>query len=409
MEIATEVSQVLLARQPIFDKNQKVVACELLYRTEASQTDAVIPGCGSSATSQVVLNVYTSISQGGEMKQLPAFINLTRELILEGNFPDLPKDRVVMEILEDVEVDDELIAAVKKLADEGYRIALDDFEYSPKYDPLLEIAHIVKIDVYELPMEQVREHVKKLKPFGVTLLAEKIETNEMLEECIKLGFKLFQGYFLSKPQIVKGRKLESNQLAMMQLIQELQNPKTNPAKLEELIMTDPVLTYRLLRIVNSASNSLVRKVQSISEAIILLGLSQVRKWATLIAMTSAQHKPEELTRSLLLRGRMCETVADQLSMKNSAAYFMAGMLSGLDALLDIDKQTLLEEVPLDDDIKAAIRDGSGIMGNVLTNVMHYEKGQWNLLPSDLNCLIYDEAYRDSLQWTQDAMQSMHSE
>lgn len=407
MESNSNDGQILLARQPIFDKNLKVVACELLYRDELSGNSAIFADDGgSSATSAVVLNVYTSISQCGEIKHLPAFINLTRELIINGYLPKLPKDRVVLEILEDVEVDDQLIEAISQLAKQGYRIALDDFVYSPEYDPLLEIAHIVKVDVFDLNIEQVRDQIELLKPFNVTLLAEKIETHEMMNACIDLGFKLFQGYFLCKPQIVKGKKLESSHYALMKLIQELQNSKTTPARLEELIITDPVLSYRLLRIVNSASHTLVRQVNSISEAVVLLGLTQVRKWATLIAMTSANNKPDELYRIVLLRGRMCEIVAEQLSMSNTAAYFMAGMLSGLDALLDIDKTSLLSEIPLDDEIKAAIYSGDGIMGDVLNNVLNYEQGAWALLPSDLNTQIYDDAYRESLLWTQDAMQSL---
>ncbi|MBY4678414.1 EAL and HDOD domain-containing protein [Marinobacterium arenosum] len=403
----SQLGQVLMARQPIFDRNQKVVAYELLYRNEDNTEEAVLPGSGSSATSEVILNVYTSINQAGETKRVPAFINLTRELLIDGHVPDLPKRDVVIEVLEDSVVDEALIDAVRNLSEAGYRIALDDFEYTSEWAPLLELADIVKIDVYALSMAQVREQIKLVKPFRVTLLAEKIESYEVLEQCIELGFKLFQGHFLSKPKLVKGRKLESNELALMQLIQELQNPSTTPERLETLIVMDPVLTYRLLRIVNSAANNLVRKVQSVAEAIVLLGLAQIRKWATLIAMTASGEKPEELTRSLLLRGRMCELVAEKLHMANGSAFFMTGMMSGLDAVLDVDKQTLLDQVPLDDEIKAAIADGAGLMGKVLENVVNYEKGEWDLLPSDLNCQLYDEAYRDSLRWTQASMQALH--
>lgn len=402
---SSENSQVLMARQPIFDRNQKVVAYELLYRTEDAQGHALFSN--SEATSEVILNAYTSISDSGELKRVPAFINLTRDILVEQQLPEVSKKHIVLEILEDIEPDEEVVEAVRKLHAEGYRIAMDDFVYDPKFDSLLELAHIVKVDVFELSMEEVRNQVIQLKKHKVTLLAEKIETHEQLEACIDLGFKLFQGHFLSKPKVIKGKKIQGSQVALMQLIQELQSSNATPEKLEELIIRDPALTYKLLRIVNSAGYSLVRQVESIAEAIVLLGLEQVKKWATLIAMSSNQDKPEELSRSLLVRGRMCEEIAQALKLSNYGSYFMAGMLSGLHALLDIERETMLEQVPLGDDIKEAVSMGQGPIGQILRNVVNYENGDWDLLPSDLDGNLYDAAYRASLEWTQESMQAMY--
>lgn len=401
----SENSQVLMARQPIFDRNQKVVAYELLYRTEDAQGHALFSN--SEATSEVILNAYTSISDSGELKRVPAFINLTREILVEQQLPEVSKKHIVLEILEDIEPDKEVVDAVRKLHSEGYRIAMDDFVYDPKFDALLELAHIVKIDVYELGLENVRKQVQTLKKHKVTLLAEKIETHDELQACVDMGFKLFQGHFLSKPKVIKGKKIQGSQVALMQLIQELQSSQATPEKLEELIIRDPALTYKLLRIVNSAGYSLVRQVESIAEAIVLLGLEQVKKWATLIAMSSNQEKPEELSRSLLIRGRMCEEVALALKLNNYGSYFMAGMMSGLHALLDIERETMLEQVPLGDDIKDAVTMGQGPIGQILRNVVNYENGDWDLLPSDLDGNLYDAAYRASLDWTQESMQAMY--
>ncbi len=405
MDKQTQQDQVLMARQPIFDTALKVVAYELLYRTERSPEYAHIEISGSTATSQVILNIYSSINDGNDSRQLPAFINLTEELLLSGVIPDLPRDRVVLEILEDVKATPGVIRAVQTLRRDGYRIALDDFIHSPEYAPLIKLAHIVKVDVLEMSVEEIQAQVDKLRPYGVTLLAEKIETHAMLEACIEMGFTLFQGYFLSKPKLVTGRKLEGNQIALMQLMRELQSPDTTPARLEDLIVKDPVLTYRLLRIVNSAQFNLVRQVTSIAQAIVLMGLTEVRKWATLIAMTTGSDKPEELSRQLLLRGRMCEQLT--LAHVNDGAGFMVGMLSGLDALLDIDKHTLMKQVPLDDAIKAAVSTGEGELGATLSAVLMYERGDWDQLPEGLDVQLYDEAYRDSLSWTDAAIQSMN--
>lgn len=398
-------SQVLMARQPIFDRNQKVVAYELLYRTEDAQGHALFSN--SEATSEVLLNAYTSISDAGQLKQVPAFINLTRDILVEQRLPEVPKKHIVLEILEDIEPDEEVVSAVEKLHKQGYRIALDDFVYDSKFSGLLDLCQIVKVDVLEHTSEELKEQVAALRKHKVTLLAEKIENHQKLEECVDLGFKLFQGHFLSKPKVIKGKKIQGSQVALMQLIQELQNPKATPEKLEEMIIRDPALTYKLLRIVNSAGYSLVRQVESVAEAIVLLGLEQVKKWATLIAMSSSQEKPEELSRSLLIRGRMCEQIAQEKKLSNYGSYFMAGMMSGLHALLDIERDTMLEQVPLGDDIKNAVSMGQGPIGEVLRNVVNYENGDWDLLPSDLDGNLYDAAYRSSLEWTQESMQAMY--
>ncbi|WP_207061070.1 EAL and HDOD domain-containing protein [Motiliproteus sp. SC1-56] len=401
-------SQTLMARQPIFDRQLKVIAYELLYRSETGMEADFLDG--DKATSEVLLHAYTSICDQGSMKRVPAFINLTRDLLIRRSLPQLLRKQIVVEVLEDINVDEEVVAAVKSLKEEGYRVALDDFVYHDSYIPLLELVDIVKVDVLQLSHEELKEHVRLLSPYGVTLLAEKIESLEQLYECVDLGFKLFQGHFLSKPQVVKGKRLAGNSIALLQLVQELQDPNTTAADVEELIIKDPVLTFRLLRIVNSAAYSLVRKVESLNQAIVLLGLEQVKKWATLIAMSSNEDKPEELSRGLLTRGRMCELLAEAMGYPNVSSFFMVGMMSEIDALLDMEMDAILEKIPLNDDIKAAISRREGVMGQVLSAAMAYENGEWERLGEfEINDSLYESAYRHSLLWAQEAMQALADE
>ena len=408
MNTVLNKNQTLLARQPIFDRQLKVIAYELLYRGDDGD-DAVFLD-GDQATCEVLLNSYTSICDKGTMKRVPAFINLTRELIIQQSIPKALRKQVVLEILEDIEIDDELLAAVRKLREDGFRIALDDYIYHESHDPLLKLVNIVKVDIQQLNNEQIREHIKILTPFNVTLLAEKIENVEQLYECVDLGFKLFQGHFLSKPQIVKGKKITGNSIALMQLVQEIQKPNITANDIESLIIKDPVLTYKLLRIVNSAAYSLVRKVESLNQAIVMLGMEQVKKWATLIALSSNQDKPEELSRSLLARGRMCELLAEAMGYDNSSGYFMVGMMSEINALLDVEMSELLEQIPLHDDIKTAISNRSGRMGMVLEATMAYEHGEWERLGEfDINDTLYESAYRQGIEWAQEAMQALNED
>jgi len=404
MDTTTAFSQTPMARQPIFDEHQKVVAYQLLYRPEDGGVANVT---GSDLSGEMILSVYTSISDAGAIRRVPAFLPVDRELLLSGAIPDLARKQVVIELEPGSEPDPQYDRAVLNLMKDGYRICLGGFSYSPRYDNLLKMAQIVKLDVRRFDDAQLQQQLDLITPLKVALLAEGIEQFSQLERCVEMGFRLYQGSFLSKPKRVEGRRVSANQVTLMQLIQELQSPTATPEKLEALILRDPVLTFKLLRIVNSAAYTLVRKVDSIAQAVVLLGLEQVRKWATLIAMSANRDKPEELARQLLIRGHMSELIAEGTNRPNTSSYFMAGMMSGLHAMLDIDQEALLEQVSLADDIKQAIRDGSGPIGAVLSNVIHYESGDWDLLPTDFDAGLYEQAYRTSLRWAQEAMQAMY--
>lgn len=407
MDSTTDKSQTLLARQPIFDHQQRVIAYELLA-SGSGHLDAMLEvDPDAESGSELLLHAYTSISDQGEIKRVPAFIRVSQKMILEGSMPALPARQVVICLRLTEPENRDLLRAIHAMVKEGYRFALYDFSYSPQYDMALKLAKIVRIDVTGMEAAEIRAQAEQLAPFKSTLLAGNISSFEALEHCIDSGYKLFQGSFLSKPKAVKGRKVSANHIALMQLIQELQKPSTTPETLEDLIIRDPILTYKLLRIVNSAAYSLVRQVESVAEAVVLLGMEQVRKWATLIAVSANKEKPEELTRILLTRGHMCETIAQSENLPNPSGFFMVGMMSGLHAMLDIDQPTLLEQLPLGDEIKQALSEGKGAMGRVLTQVMAYESGDWDQLPSDFDVALYEAAYRHSLKWTKESMQAMY--
>lgn len=399
-------NQVLMARQPIFDRQLKVIAYELLYRSDSGDVDFLD---GEQATSEMLL-AYASINDESGTKRVPAFVNLTREMLIKQSLPQVLNKQIVVEINADIAHDPEVMAAIKKLKQDGFKITLDAFFYDDALIPALKLADIVKLDVSRLSDEEVNQHLDKLAPMRVTLMAQNIDTLDHLYECVDIGFKLFQGHFLSKPQIVKGKKVAGNSLALMQVVQELQKPSTTASDIEKLIIKDPVLTFKLLRIVNSAAYSLVREVESLNQAIVLLGMEQIRKWATLIAMSSNKDKPVELSRSLLARGRMCELLAESKGYANTSNFFMVGMMSEINALLDMEMEALLEQLPLNDDIKEAIGQREGVMGMVLKAAMAYEQGEWDqLIEFDINDAIYEGAYRHSLTWAQDAIQAMNED
>ncbi|MBV1786581.1 HDOD domain-containing protein [Marinobacterium sp. D7] len=399
--------QALIARHPIFDSQQRVIAYELNYHRDTNLGDMMAMDPDASSSSEVILSTYTSISDQGEVKRVPAFLPVPLEMINSSTMPKLPTKQVVLMISAPTGRHSECASALRQILKDGYRVTLEIGNYTPDLAPLLKMANIVKLDVSLMQEDELKARVRELLPHKVTLLASNIQSIEQLEHCIEAGFKLFEGSFLSRPKVIKGRRVSANQVTLMQLIQELQKPNTKPEVLEELIIRDPVLTYKLLRIVNSAAYSLVRKVESIAEAVVLLGMDQVRKWATLIAMTNQDNKPEELSRALLIRGRMCELIAEGEKRPNAASYFMTGMMSGLHVMLDIDQQTMLEQVPLGDDIKSAIANHEGDMGRILEQATAYENGDWEELPADFNVTLFESAYRNSLHWAKESMQAMY--
>ena len=227
--------KILLARQPIYDTSMRITAYELLFRPADQTTMGIWDG--DKATSQVILNAFTEVGIETVTGSLPAFINFTRKWLL--NPPLFDPEQVVIEVLEDVEIDDEVTQAIVDLAAQGYKIALDDFIFDEKYIPILRVASIVKLDVLAHDRETIADWVSRLRFFKVQLIAEKVETSEMMEYCRGLGFELFQGYFLCRPQIIKGGTLAASKVVVMQLLAELQNPQTEFNHIEKLISQDP--------------------------------------------------------------------------------------------------------------------------------------------------------------------------
>lgn len=394
---------VLMARQPIYDLNLNVIAYELLYR-DRKHTECSIFADGNKATSQVLVNNYTSIYDSGELIKLPAFVNLTKDLLQSDHIPRRLKQHIVIELLEDVPVDQDLINSVQRFVDRGFRVALDDFIYSPEYEPILKLVHIVKLDVLKMSRQQLLKHVELLKPFKVSLLAEKIETQEQFELCKELGFKLFQGYFLCKPVVVKGKQLNITEIVLLELISILSNPTVTPAEFERVIKKDPQLTLKVLRIVNSSANFLVRKIESMAEAIIMIGLVEIQRWAMLISFTGNTGKPSELTYHILIKARMCELMAESYQGVSRSSAFLMGAISNLDALLEIPMAEILERVGLSEQIEGAILNNEGSYGELLHTVDSFTQAKWHNLHETVSEQRLNQAYLDSIKWAYETME-----
>ena len=391
------MSEIFIARQPIYDRQLTVYAYELLYRTGSDHNHAEVTD-GDDATSQVLVNALMEIGLPDLVGDSMAFINLTQQHILNGLPHSLAHSNIVLEVLEDVVPDAALIDALQNLKKAGYSIALDDFIYDDSSHPLVALADIIKVDVMALPGAALADQIKQLRPMGVKLLAEKVETNEEFEYCKALGFHYFQGYFFCKPNIVKGKHTPTSRMAIMQLLTKVQDPNLDIGELQTLISRDVSLSYRILRYINSVHFNLGKKIESMHQAINLLGLNTIKSWVTILAMSSIDDKPYELILTALIRARMCESLAAKLGISPEHA-FTAGLFSTLDAFIDKPLDEILATLPLADELHTALLRHTGELGKLLDLVLNYERGLWQEIPgTQFDVKTLRTHYLDALRW-----------
>lgn len=251
--------------------------------------------------------------------------------------------------------------------------------------------------------------MRRLRGYNVRLLAEKVETHDDLAFCRELGFDYYQGYFFCKPDLVRERRIPGNRLAVLLLLAKLQDPETDFSELEALIAQDVSLSYKVLRLINSAFYARPTKVESIRQALILLGTRLVATWVTLIAMASVEDKPTELMTTAMVRGRMCEMLARAQRVPNKDMYFTAGLFSVLDALLDAPMAEVLERLPLSDELEQALLDGTGPLGATLQAVLAYERAEWDAIDlPGVEPHVLAAAYLDAIAWAHDMRAALTS-
>lgn len=405
--VDTAAPPALVARQAIFDCEQEVVGYELLFRRKVEDEDAQFDDRDSAST-QVILDTFLTIGLEQIVGSAPAFLNLTRNFFLSSQKIPFPKERVVLEILEGQSFDPPYVEAIRSYSRAGYRIALDDFVYDPSYEPLLDFADIVKLDVLALTPRELEQQLARLAPYDVVLLAEKVETPEHFEYCRELGFDLYQGYFLCRPNVVSGQRLPANRLATLRLLAKLQDPQVQLSQLERLIREDLSLSYKLLRLINSAFYALPQRIESIRQTLVLLGVQQIRSWVSLLTLSSLEDKPSELTVTAMVRAKMCEKLAEAAGQMNSDVFFTVGLFSTLDAMLDVPMEELLEGLSLAEDLRDALLGRhEGPMGDALNCVLAYERGRFedvhfrSLPAGDIR-----DCYLEAIEWAHGASREL---
>lgn len=400
---------IYVARQPIFDKNRKVFAYELLFRHSMENFMPKVDGdlATSSVLSSSFLNLGLESLSGGRN----VFINFTKNLILSLiplMFP--PKDTIV-EILETIEPTDDVIEACMTLKKKGYKLALDDYIFDSVHNAFLEVADIIKVDFMRISLDEIKKKVSGL-PKKTTLLAEKIETWEEFRAAIDMGFTLFQGYFFCKPEIVTGREVPATSMALLGIMKEVNNRNLDFEKVAEKISRDVSISYKLFRYINSAFFKRLNEITSIKSALVYLGQDELRRFMSVILMSNlAASTTPELAIASCVRGRFCERLGDvSKNSKFQQELFTLGLFSLIDAILDQPMEKIMDNLPLSDILREALVNQRGALSEYLKLVVSFEKGYWKRLDSQARSIGVDAEmlpplYKESVEWA-DALRTI---
>ena len=366
---------VYVARQPIFNKRKRIYGYELLFRD--GMVNAFPDVDGDAATSRVLSTSFLSNGIERITGRRKAFVNFTEKMITEKIPAMFPKKTLMVEILEDTEPTTAVVTACREMVEKGYNLVLDDFVYKPEMKPLLALARIVKFDFRASSIEEIEAAIKELAAYRVKLLAEKIETHEEFQQALNMGFEYFQGYFFSKPEILKSRDISPSKITLLNIMSEANREDCRITELEKFVSHDLSINYKLMRYINSAYFGMFKRVKSVKQTLVLLGMKEMRRFISLIAMSQlVSGKPDELIRASLIRARLCENLGKEIIGKNGSELFTLGLFSFIDAILDDEMGNIMETLPLSENIKKALTGGGGELADYLALVSCYETGDW---------------------------------
>jgi len=366
-----------IARQPIFDRRLRVFGYELLFR--AGPQNVFEPR--EQASSRVIVDSTMVFDLDTLIGSTKAFINANEEALQRGSVRLLPPARIVVEILEGVEPSPAMVRACTELHEDGYTLALDDFVDHPKWKPLIGLASILKVDFRALDADARKAIAKRYRPKGLELVAEKVETQAEVREAEEFGYQYFQGFFFCRPQMISGRDIPAAKLTCLRLLSAVATPEMSFNDVEGLLKQEPALVYKLLRYLNSPLMGLRNEVHGVRDAIVLLGEDEFRRWISIVALVSmAGDKPSELIHTALLRAHFCEELALLIGdTSRRSDFFLMGLLSVIDALLDQPMEQILGHLALSREVRLALSGGKNSFRDVYDAVAAYERADWEIL------------------------------
>ncbi len=369
---------IFVARQPVFTAKKKVFGYELLFR---QNLDNVFPDTdGDTATSGVLSNTFFSFGLHEILAGKPGLINFTRNLILLKTPLLFPKEHIIIEVLEDIEPDPSVMAALMEFKLQGFRIALDDFVYDKKFNDMISLCTLLKFDIIATPLDTLEPIIAAIKArHSITLLAEKVETHEEFEQAKSMGFGLFQGYFFARPEIFSKKDISPSQMTKLKLINAATQKEMDLTAIETLIKRDLSVSFKLLKFINSAYFQRPTPLDTIKDAMLFLGVDELKKFIHVVVVSDlGENKPNELIRSSLIRARMCEQCGQMLKTNfTTEELFTIGLFSSMDAILDKPMAAILSQLTFSNKIKDALLGRDKQYSLIQALVVSFEKGLWN--------------------------------
>lgn len=392
-----------VARQPILTGDEKTFGYELLFR---DGVEDYFRNPDSEAASRSTLD--TSLLMGLDVLSdgRRAFINCTRDVLLKDYITLLPPAQTGVEVLETVPVDDLVTAACYRLKEAGYLIALDDFAVNDPRESLVSVADVIKVDMRATSPADAADMVKRYRAKRCQLLAEKVETHDEFVAAKKAGFVYFQGYFFRRPELMQAREIPANRANYLRLLQAISRPELDPRELEDAIKGEASLCYRLLRYLNSPVFGFSAQIKSIRHALAILGEREVRRWLRLVVTLGAtQDKPSDLVLSALVRARFGELLASKIKHGESDL-FLVGLLSLMDAILEVRMGVVLEGISLDQEARAVLLGDKSILSGFYRLMLAQEAGDWQTVAAtNLELHLPDsfvaECHWKAMQWARE--------
>ncbi len=391
------MKDIYLGRQPVYDPGFRVEGYELLHHPTDAGNATLLDS--ELTSSHVLFDTLTEVGLERLVGQGKAFLNVARELVVEGYLEQIigPSPQLVFQVNPDIVVDAPLAEALRALRQQGYRFLLDGYQDNEACQALLDTVEFARVNMAITSAPQAHRIITGLRKRGVALIAGGIEDQEVLEACQTLGFNFFQGRHFSEPRLLKFKDITANQLTILRLISALNQPDVDMKAIETLIAQDVSLSYKLLRYINSAYFNLSHRVESIQRAVVLLGLRNIRSWATLRSMSAMDNARDDLQTIALIRAKMCESLTKHLGLKQRDAGFTVGLLSVLDLVARAPMADVLATLPLEEEINAALLRQEGALGRILACTLAYERCDWETLKElGLDAEKVNEVYLESL-------------
>ena len=361
--------QFFLARQPILDRKESLCAFELLFRSAEKSLEAGVVS-DTHATAQVMLNVFGDMGIANVLGAHKGFINLDAEFLHSDMVELLPRNQVVIELLETIEIDEAVVSRCRDLKAMGFCLALDDvLGLGDDIKPLLGVVDVIKLDLTQIAPAELPALVKEFKKYPVKLLAEKVEDREQAKSCMEMGFDLFQGYYFARPEMLSGKRADASKMVLLRILTLMLSGAEND-KIVNAFKEHPTLSYNLLRMVNSAGNNLAVKISSLGHGLMVLGRRALQRWVQLLLYASGKEGTtvSPLMQLAATRAKLMELVARQMRQRDidyADRAFMVGMLSLLDVLMDEPLHDIVGRMSLQEEIEAALLQRSGDLGDLL--------------------------------------------